>query len=225
MKKFIAGIASIALLFLFAFPVLAAGKSAPKATGSYEYNIYGLDRHADFNAISTAIGCDYSWNVTGNYTIDLTVNGAPYTEYLVLQQIEENITGVSLALNPAQTVSKWTIDSGTVIGNDVVINAYWSTNTAMKIQMIGTIAINGSISGSWQDVIWNTRSGDWSTTAGLVTKVPSDGCTGKGTFNYSDANGTYYTVDVKYVSVEENSAWFAGPVVSGNWAILISGFS
>ncbi len=41
-------------------------------------------------------------------------------------------------------------------------------------------------------------------------------CTGKGVFNYSDADGNFYQVDVQYVNVSGNEAWFAGPVVSGN---------
>jgi hypothetical protein len=36
-------------------------------------------------------------------------------------------------------------------------------------------------------------------------------------FSYSDVNGTYYGVDVKYVSVYGNKAWFAGPITSGNF--------
>lgn len=106
------------------------------------------------------------WNVQGDYTIDLVVNGTPYVEYLVLTQTGGSITGQSLALNEEQTQSRWNIDSGVVSGNSITINAHYGSNTSMQIVMTGTIGTDGSITGSWHDVGWNTRSGNWHTTAG-----------------------------------------------------------
>lgn len=111
------------------------------------------------------------WDVEGSYTLNLTVGSTPYIEYLVLTQDGGELTGQSLALNPEQTSSRWNIDSGSVIDNVITINAHFGTDTSMKLIMEGTIATDGSMSGTWHDVGWNTRSGIWSTTAGHATKT------------------------------------------------------
>jgi hypothetical protein len=88
--------------------------------------------------------------------------------------------------------------------------------TGTLMTMTGTIAADGTMSGTWTDDLSGGRNGTWSTTSGTATKSVGAGCSGKGIFSYADASKKYYLVDVKYVSISGNKAWFAGPVVLGN---------
>lgn len=132
------------------------------------------------------------WNVTGTYTVNLTIGETPYTEYLVLTQSGNEIGG-SLALDLAQTQSVWNIDSGTVNGNEVEIFAHFGTNTNMKLVMNGTIAEDGSMSGTWHDIDWNTRSGNWSTTAGHATMTHTGSTGWPGLFTSTIPTFTFMT--------------------------------
>lgn len=114
------------------------------------------------------------WNVTGSYTIDLTVGTTPYVEYLVLAQSGTAVTGTYVALDPAGTVSRWNIDSGAVVGDQLTFRAHYQNSTTMFADFTATIAPDGSlVDGSWQDDGWNTRSGQWSSTVGHAVKVGS----------------------------------------------------
>jgi hypothetical protein len=218
MKKIIFGIVfSVFALALVVVPTLAAGKAAPKATGSYDYN-YGIDRHADFNAITTSTSCSYQWNVTGNWGLDYIYNGVHNPSLYDVQLTQTNGVLTGTGKYPLGAVSpsyQWGV-TGTVVGNTVNITAVYTVGAVgTTMTMAGTIASDGTMTGTWSDNYGGTRTGEWSSSTGVANKMFT-GCTGKGSFNYSDANGTYYTVDVKYVSVDGNKAWFAGPVVSGN---------
>lgn len=111
-----------------------------------------------------------NWNVTGNYVIDLTYGESHYTEYLALtQDVRGTIIGDSLAL--AGPTSKWIIDGGSVSGNTLQFGAYYETNPSMRIFSYATIQPDGSMSGVWYDVEWNTREGTWTTLRGHATPV------------------------------------------------------
>ena len=120
---------------------------------------------------SNAWSSSNAWDVTGNYTISLTVGNTLYTEYLVLQQSGNVITGEYLALDPAGTVSRWVIESGTVLGNTINFLAHFYPVPTMHATFSATIATNGSmVDGTWRDIIPGTRSGLWHTTSG--TAIP-----------------------------------------------------
>ncbi len=109
----------------------------------------------------------WSWNVTGSYVIDLVYSGAHYTEYLVLHQTGNTITGTSLAL--AGNASPWTIESGSVTGNTINFLAHFNASPTLHATFSATIDTDGSmINGSWADVPPGTRSGSWTTTSGLA---------------------------------------------------------
>jgi hypothetical protein len=212
MKKIIFGIVfSVFALTLVLVPALAAGKSAPKATGSYDYNLYSLDRHADFNAITTSDSCSVKWDVSGNWLLNFN-GGTGNREFRnLVQDAEGNVTG-EFYYYSGSWLYGGTLE-GTVSGNTLSLHYVRPPQFNYTGDFVGTIGNGVLTGGTFSDSHGNNLL--WTAT-GTSVKV-YDGCTGKGTFNYSDANGTYYTVDVKYVSVMDNMAWFAGPVVSGNF--------
>jgi len=118
---------------------------------------------------------DLGWDVTGSYTIDLTLDAAHYTEYLVLAWDATNgVTGTYVALDAAGTVSRWDIDSGAVVGDQLTLHAYFDTNPSMEADFAAKIAADGSLyDGTWADVAPGTRSGTWTSTVGLATKITS----------------------------------------------------
>lgn len=211
-KKFLVGVSAGALLLAStAMPALAAGKAAPKTTGGVGYTAYGLQRNAEFNAIETTTNCLISdWNLDGNWALGfnstLYPSGNPYAHSVTITGA--TATGSSTGNTYTATVS--------VVGNSVTIVATYLVGSAAfpySYTANGTISGAGTLSGTWTGT--DGDSGTWSSTSGTAVQTVT-GCTGKGMFKYSDVNGNFYTVDVQYVNVSGNEAWFAGPVVSGN---------
>ncbi|MHB8112388.1 MAG: hypothetical protein ACYDHA_02885 [Bellilinea sp.] len=144
---------------------------------------------------SKAWSTSSAWNVSGYYTIYLTVGSTPYTEYLTLVQTGNSITGTYLALDTAGTQSRWNIDSGSVTGNALVFYAHYQNNLGMRAQFNATINLDGSMTGTWKDLDWNNRSGLWYTTSGTATSYLVGGWPGlfpgQSTFTFvTDASGS-----------------------------------
>lgn len=219
-KKILMGGAVSAIILGSMFsPVLGAGKAPPKATGGVGYDAYGLERHAEFNAIATSNTCSYV-DVTDTYVIAFKLDPDTVTTYphdAFLTQTGTSVSGHGGYLAGAPPYSyEWLIDSGTVTGNAISLTMHYTVGAiGTTMHMSGTIAPDGTLSGIWDDNFGGIRTGTWASTSGSAA-VAVTGCTGKGVFNYSDVNGAFYAVDVKYVSVSGDDAWFAGPVVSGN---------
>jgi hypothetical protein len=201
----------ITALVLSISPAFAAGKSAPKATGGYGYTIYGVARHAEFNAIQTAT-CTKGFDVNGANTILVPWVGTyTYTVNFIL-------TGTTLTgtLNDSYYPTGDQPLSGNVTGNAITFTYDYPSGSPQGTRTYtGTIDSTGQITGGeWSDSA-DLASGTW--TVGTPFAQVIGGCTGKGMFHYSDVNGTDYKVDVRYVDVLGNTAWFAGPIVSGNF--------
>lgn len=215
MKKIV--LTSIAALTMFSatvFPALAAGKAAPKATGGVGYDAYGLQRHAEFNAIETSNTCSYA-DVTGTYVFTFDYLGVPYPHDAFLTQTGTSVTGNGGYPVGGSYAYSWHVTSGTVSINSISLSILYDTGApGVVMTMTGTIAPDGTLSGTWTDNYGGTRTGTWASTSG--TAGVFTGCTGKSTFNYHDADGNFYKVSVQYVKVSGDKAWFAGPVVSGN---------
>src|SRR3990167_3103396 len=215
MKKIIFG---FALFFLSASVAFAEGKAAPKATGGVGYDAYGLQRHAEFNAIETSNTCSYA-DITGTYVIAFkldpdTVTTFPHDAFLT--QTGSSVGGNGGYLAGALTYSfEWLIDTGTVTGNTINLSMHYTVGAVgTTMTMVGTIAPDGSLSGTWTDNFGGTRTGTWASTSGNATVLA--GCTGKGTFHYSDINGDWYYANVQYVNVDGTDAYFAGLVTSAS---------
>jgi len=115
------------------------------------------------------------WDVTGTWDINVEYLGVDYAETLILTQVGTEITGVSLNVVPPAGGSAFTVISGSVIGNSVVILADHDA-TPLVVRMDGEIAPDGSsISGTWADVTPGTRTGTWESTGGNAVLVPVPG--------------------------------------------------
>jgi hypothetical protein len=123
-----------------------------------------LTNHASGTYQSTA----FTWNVTGTYAVNVEYLGVQYPEDLVLTQSGTGITGTSLSLVGGG--SPWTIDTGAVAGANVDFYGYFVGNPAMRVHFTGTIASDGSMSGTWADEAPGVRNGVWTTTTGVATK-------------------------------------------------------
>jgi hypothetical protein len=110
--------------------------------------------------------CTKGWNAAGTYVVNVRWEGTDYPETLLLTQSGTDITGTSLDTIPA--ASYFTVTGGSVIGNDININA---NNGSYFVHMVGSIAPDGSMSGDWHDESPGTRIGTWNTTDGKAVPV------------------------------------------------------
>ncbi len=220
MKKRISILAVVLGLALstMALPAFAAGKSAPKATGDIGYSAYGLQRYASFNAITTSTACTQGWDVTGSWLLDFNLTGDAtiYTHDAALAQAGNVVTGSGGFPAGGPYIYAWNVTVGSLSGNAINFTIDYTLGAVgTTMQMTGAVAPDGSMSGTWSDNFGGARTGDWVSSAGAAVRTHA-GCTAKGTFNYSDVNGSWYTVDVRFAQVVGDQAWFAGPVVAGN---------
>lgn len=222
-KYVISGLTAVVIAGSLSIPALAAGKAAPKATGGVGYTANGLQRSAEFNAHQASTVCASAWNVTGNYNIGFKLSGDPtvYTHDASLTQTGNDLSGSGGYPAGGPHVYEWSITSGNVSNTSLSFSANYTLGADALVPLTvmtvnGTIALNGTMSGTWADNYQGgSRSGEWQTTSGNATQTVTD-CSGKGNFHYSDVNGNWYDVDIQYVQVSGNDTWFAGPVTAGN---------
>lgn len=212
--KIALGISVLALaVCLVTLPASAAGKSAPKTTGSVGYTAYGLQRYAQFDAQQTD-SCTSSVSMTGSYVFTLSYGGGNYPHDINLIQSGTNLTGTGGY--PAGDPNAYSIHetiTGTVTGNTFTFTSTY-TETGYSFTVNGTINTNGTLTVTdWSSNAGQSGTNDWAVSGKTHTVTT---CSAKGTFTYSDVNGSTYTVKVMYINVSGNTAWFAGPVVSGN---------
>jgi hypothetical protein len=117
-------------------------------------------------SVLAAPGSSY-WSVAGTYNVDVTIDtdlpGTVYKETLVLTQSGTGtITGTSLCC------ALFTISTGSVVGNAISFDGVYGN---LKTRFTGVIAVNGSMSGRWMDVIGGSRTGHWATTSGHAALV------------------------------------------------------
>lgn len=216
-------IAAVSVFALGFGQVFAVGRANPKATGGVGYEAYSLQRYADFNAQQTNTAC--AVNVSGNWKVDFALSDSTHNPSLYdlsLTQTEASLTGTGQYPSPGPY--QYARDAtGAISGNTVNLTAVYTLGAVgATMQMTGSVQADGSLAGTWTDNFDGSRSGTWATTSASTATAMVTGCDGKGLFHYSDVNGAWYDVDVKYVHVMGDSTWFAGPVVagsvgSGNW--------
>lgn len=196
---------------------LLGGASAappPMATGDVGYTAYGLQRNAQFDAHQGAApySVQTGWSMVGSYQYTLTYGGGTYVHSITIAtQNGNDFSGTGSNTSATETVN----GSFTGPNTFTFTSSYDGSSYAYTVN--GTINPDGSITvTSWQS---NTgqSGGSWDIT-GTATAQTASGFNGKGTFNYSDANGNWYSVNVTYVQVNEaqHKTWFAGPVTDGN---------
>ncbi len=109
------------------------------------------------------------WDVTGNYNIGFQLTGDPtvYTHDAQLTQTGSSVDGVGGHPAGGPHVYEWDVTSGTVSGNTINLTvAYTMGAPGTIMNMTGTIAPNGTMSGTWTDNFGGPRSGTWQTTSG-----------------------------------------------------------
>lgn len=213
----------LALSLMAASVVLAVSASAapaPKATGDYGYSYLGVQRHIDFAAIqSTTETCGVLWDVTTATQVTMNYLGVPYTHHVTLLQNGQTITGDGGYPLTGGDQYHWNIDTGgtsTIVGNTLTIHATYDLGApGVMLTMTGTVASDGSVSGTWTDNAAGTRTGTLTMPAGSFTPLVS--YCGKGTFYYTDEQGNWYFGVVKAVSVVPgDTAWFAAQILASS---------
>lgn len=120
---------------------------------------------------SKAISID--WDVTGSYVFSFDYQSSQYPHNVSLTQNEMGqVTG-----NGEYAPYTWVITNGAVVGNSINLTAnYTATSDAVEPQTVmnitGTIANDGSMSGTWTDNYQGgERAGTWMTTSGNANEI------------------------------------------------------
>src|SRR3989344_5198270 len=127
-------------------------------------------------AVTTPVLAATVWDVTGSYVVGFSCTpdcGGPYLHDAVLSQDGlDNVTGSGgyLAGNPYTFA--WTITSGTVVGDVINLTMDYTLGAVgTTMNMTGTIALDGTMSGTWNDNYGGGyREGTWETTSGAATE-------------------------------------------------------
>ena len=113
------------------------------------------------------------WNLKGDWTLDFVYSGSPYVHEMtvtlqpVCGVVENAFEGYGhYVSDPSYT---WTV-TGNVVGDTVNFHIlYTGTNAGYYVDAVGTIADDGTMSGTWSNP---TQSGTWSSKAGHATSTP-----------------------------------------------------
>ncbi|HUQ85835.1 MAG TPA: hypothetical protein VM077_05920 [Candidatus Limnocylindrales bacterium] len=125
------------------------------------------------------------WNVTGNYEISFFLNPdtsvTPYVHHATLAQSGTAVTGNGGYPATGGDTYHWNVTSGSQTGNSINLTAVYDVGAVgTTMNMVGTIAANGTVSGTWTDNFGGPRSGTWSITKGIsVPRIhtPANGAT------------------------------------------------
>jgi hypothetical protein len=118
-----------------------------------------------------------TWDLTGDYVINMNLDGTDYAHDVTFSQDSSgNLTGSGGSPSGANTY-EWEITSGTVTDNTINFTAnYTATADAVTplttMNVTGTIAENGTISGTWSDNYQGgEREGTFSTASGAAVTL------------------------------------------------------
>jgi len=119
-----------------------------------------------------------TWDTTGAYVINIEYLGTDYPHDMSLvQDISDNLTGNGGSPAGANNYT-WVVTSGSVVNDTIDFFAdYTATPDAVTPQttmhVIGTIALDGTISGTWSDNYQEgVRAGTFSTVSGAAVADP-----------------------------------------------------
>lgn len=188
-----------------------------KAHGNVDYTA-GFARSAKFE-VSEKKHHDKCglWNVNGAYTIDYEYQTGHYLHDAVIANQTPNGNYDISGGYPAGGSHTYAWNgTGNVSGTSITNSVDYSLGAVgTHMDMTGTIAPNGTMSGTWTDDNGGPRAGSWTTASGAATLNTK--CKGNGNFRYTDVNGDWYKVkDVKYVNIDGDNTWFAGQVTKAS---------
>jgi hypothetical protein len=124
-------------------------------------------------AVAGPVAASSGWNVSGNWVFDFILTGSNVDNYynVTFAQTGTAITGTGeYPISGPPYSYTWNI-TGAVISGINFTATYTSGATGTVMQVTGTIAPNGSMSGTWSDNYQGTRTGTWSTTSGQATQI------------------------------------------------------
>jgi len=111
------------------------------------------------------------WDVSGNWVFDYHYGASVNLHDMTLvQDPDGSLTGTGGAFAgdlPYQY--PWTITGGSVVGDAINFTADYDL-LACFFTVTGTIAPDGSMSGTWTDDCVGARNGTWETTEGVATR-------------------------------------------------------
>lgn len=112
------------------------------------------------------------WNATGTYQItfflDPDTSVTPYVHHATLTQSGTTVTGDGGYPATGGDTYHWNVTSGTQIGDSINLTAVYDLGAVgITLNLIGTIAPAGTVTGTWNDNFGGTRTGTWSITKGV----------------------------------------------------------
>lgn len=142
--------------------------------------LLALSMIASFSFISTAEAVTPTWNTTGSYNVDFTCDigcsGTYGHDMDLTQDGTGNLTGSGGYPADGAHVYHWALTSGTVSGNTINFSADYTLGAIGTTMIVsGTVAGDGTMSGTWSDNYGGTRSGTWETTSGNATLITDTG--------------------------------------------------
>ncbi len=122
---------------------------------------------------STAHALSPNWNTNGNYTFDFEYLGGHYVHDAT---ISGQTAGGNYTINggyPAGGPHTYVWNgTGNVTGSTVTNSVNYTVGApGTHMDMTGTIASNGTMSGTWSDNYGGTRTGTWTTASGAAIMV------------------------------------------------------
>lgn len=132
-----------------------------------------------------------AWDATGDYVVNMNYLGNDYAHDISLTQSPSGSLSGYGGSPAGGNVYTWVIDSGSVSGSNLSFQAHYTATadavTPTTTMMVsGTIAPDGTISGTWSDNYQGgARSGTFATVSGAaeeldVTPTSKDQCKNNG---------------------------------------------
>ena len=140
---------------------------------------------------AVALAATPTWDVTGTYVTSFVLGSGTYAHSMLLtQDVNGNVTGNGGYPATGTQSNTWHVTSGNVSGNQVNLTILYDTGaTGTIMHMTGTVASNGTLSGTWNDNFGGTRAGTWSTTTGTAMTLGSLAAEDFGVVNYNTGLG------------------------------------
>ena len=114
------------------------------------------------------------WNSTGNFEITFMQDSSttPYVHHATFDQTGSVVTGSGGYPATGGASYHWNLTTGSQTGDSLNLTSLYDLGAVgTTMQMFGSIASDGTVTGNWDDDFGGTRTGTWSITKGI--SVPS----------------------------------------------------
>ena len=165
------------------------------------------------------------WNSTGTYEITFLLTGDPtlYTHHATLTQTGTAVTGSGGYPATGSDVYHWHTTDGDQTGDALNLTADYDLGAiGTTMHMMGTIAVDGTTGGTWDDNFGSSRSGTWSITKGVsvpMIHTPANGASVSQAalvkVDWTDSIGANPPFEYQYESYSDAS--YSGLLFSSTW--------